>query len=281
MPSEVQLEAWPPGATPGGKRRPLGVSQRGGFLFTHRGYSGPAVLDLSHWEVTALEAASQHATGSNNSSNSSSGGGGASNSSSRQQQRGQSPSQEAAGKRSSQGQHAVPGVPVLTVNWISRSEQYWEALLTPSSSSTSSSSSGSSGTPSLPGSTRVVAALRKGGLPERLADALVASLGLGGVVLGQLRREQRGALVEGLTRWRLEVRGHEGYKKAEVTGGGVPLTQVDCRTLESRVRHQGGGAAQQLLQCPAVCWPCCCPADPDCKPLSMCTSKHIIQHHSF
>ncbi|HEV2736520.1 MAG TPA: NAD(P)/FAD-dependent oxidoreductase, partial [Longimicrobiaceae bacterium] len=26
-----------------------------------------------------------------------------------------------------------------------------------------------------------------------------------------------------------------GYKKAEVTGGGVPLSEVDPRTLESRV----------------------------------------------
>lgn len=29
--------------------------------------------------------------------------------------------------------------------------------------------------------------------------------------------------------------GHEGYKKAEVTGGGIPLTEVDCRNLESRL----------------------------------------------
>jgi hypothetical protein len=32
--------------------------------------------------------------------------------------------------------------------------------------------------------------------------------------------------------------GHEGYPKAEVTGGGVPLEQVDCRTMQSRVRQQ-------------------------------------------
>lgn len=31
--------------------------------------------------------------------------------------------------------------------------------------------------------------------------------------------------------------GHEGYPKAEVTGGGVPLEQVDCKTMESRVSH--------------------------------------------
>jgi predicted flavoprotein YhiN len=31
-------------------------AQRSGFLFTHRGYSGPSVLDLSHHAVHALEA---------------------------------------------------------------------------------------------------------------------------------------------------------------------------------------------------------------------------------
>jgi len=31
---------------------------------------------------------------------------------------------------------------------------------------------------------------------------------------------------------------HEGYPKAEVTGGGVPLEQVDCKTMESRVSYQ-------------------------------------------
>ena len=32
--------------------------------------------------------------------------------------------------------------------------------------------------------------------------------------------------------------GDEGYKKAEVTGGGVALSEVDPRTMESR-RHKG------------------------------------------
>jgi predicted Rossmann fold flavoprotein len=44
---EVTLHA--PGVEKGAKGR----STRGGFLFTHRGYSGPAVLDLSHLAVRA------------------------------------------------------------------------------------------------------------------------------------------------------------------------------------------------------------------------------------
>ena len=41
--------------------------------------------------------------------------------------------------------------------------------------------------------------------------------------------------MEALARYPLPVTGHEGYKKAEVTGGGVPLGEVNPRTLESRV----------------------------------------------
>lgn len=32
----------------------------------------------------------------------------------------------------------------------------------------------------------------------------------------------------------MQYSGHEGYKKAEVTGGGVPLNEVNCRSMESR-----------------------------------------------
>jgi predicted flavoprotein YhiN len=50
----------------------------------------------------------------------------------------------------------------------------------------------------------------------------------------ELRREERAALVEHLTTYVLPWTGDEGYKKAEVTGGGVALDEVDPRTLESR-----------------------------------------------
>ena len=51
----------------------------------------------------------------------------------------------------------------------------------------------------------------------------------------QLRRDERARLVEALARYRLPWTGDEGYKKAEVTGGGVPLGEVDPRTGESRL----------------------------------------------
>ena len=49
-----------------------------------------------------------------------------------------------------------------------------------------------------------------------------------------LKRSDRIALIDALTAYALPWSGNEGYKKAEVTGGGVALAEVDPRTLESR-----------------------------------------------
>ena len=45
-------------------------------------------------------------------------------------------------------------------------------------------------------------------------------------------------LVKTLARYPLPWTGDAGYKKAEVTGGGVALDQIDPRTMESR-HHPG------------------------------------------
>ena len=142
----------------------------GGFLFTHRGYSGPAVLDVSHVIARSrLE-----------------GNGGAR----------------------------------LTVRWTALDETAWEAVLKPEG-------------------TRTVAGALRRELPDRLADALA---GMAGVPpsrpLAQLGREERLRLVDVLVRGELPWTGDEGYKKAEVTGGGVSLAEIDPRTMESR-RHPG------------------------------------------
>ena len=41
-------------------------------------------------------------------------------------------------------------------------------------------------------------------------------------------------MIESLVRGELPWSGDEGYKKAEVTGGGVNLAEIDPRTMESR-----------------------------------------------
>ncbi len=89
------------------------------------------------------------------------------------------------------------------------------------------------------GGTRTVGGVIKRELPDRLADALIAEAGVDGATrLAQLRREDRDRLVETLTRGVLPWTGDEGYKKAEVTGGGISLKEIDSRTMESR-RHAG------------------------------------------
>jgi predicted flavoprotein YhiN len=72
-------------------------------------------------------------------------------------------------------------------------------------------------------------------LPERLADVLTTESGVGGAAMSQVPRERRTALLHGLTERDVGVTGTLGYEKAEVTAGGVPLSEVDASTLESRL----------------------------------------------
>src|SRR3954470_20316672 len=141
----------------------------GGFLFTHRGYSGPAVLDLSHLAVRSR----------------------------------------------------LAGGPLqpFFVQWTEMDSAAWDRLLRE-------------------GAGNLIGLLRRH-LPDRLAEALLADAGVDGARgLAQLRREERRRLVEALAHHRLPWTGDEGYRKAEVTGGGVALSEVDPRTLESRL-HPG------------------------------------------
>jgi predicted Rossmann fold flavoprotein len=146
------------------------ASATGGFLFTHRGYSGPSVLDVSH-VVT-------------------------------------------------RSRMEGDGDARLSVRWSPLDEAGWEAALRPEGR-------------------RTVAGVLRRELPDRLADALA---GMAGVPparpLAQLAREERLRLIDTLVRGELPWTGDEGYKKAEVTGGGVSLAEIDPRTMESR-RHPG------------------------------------------
>jgi len=145
---------------------PLGrgrATTRGGFLFTHRGYSGPSVLDLSHHAVL----------------------------SSRDQ-------------------------PIL-VQWTDADSDAWDHTLRETGA-------------------RTVASLVRRRLPTRLADTLIDEAGVhGSRALAELRRDERRRLVQNLARYPLPWTGDEGYKKAEVTGGGVALGEIDPATMESGI----------------------------------------------
>lgn len=149
----------------------------GGFLFTHRGYSGPALLDVSHVAVR----------------------------------------NRLAGRHDAQ----------LLVQWTPLDAAAWEAELAPAART-------------------VVTALRAR-LPVRLADRLLVDAAVDGrTALAQLQRADRRRLIDALSRFPLPWSGDEGYRKAEVTGGGVALEDVQPRTLESR-RVPGLFLAGELL----------------------------------
>lgn len=142
----------------------------GGFLFTHQGYSGPAVLDVSHVAVRSRTES--------------------------------------------------PAPAQLTVKWTDLGADEWETALRAQANRT------------------VTGALRAM-LPERLAAVLLTVANVDPTrSLSELRRDERRRLIETLVSGVLPWTGDEGYRKAEVTGGGVSLADVDPRTMESR-RHAG------------------------------------------
>jgi predicted Rossmann fold flavoprotein len=140
----------------------------GGFLFTHRGYSGPSVLDVSHVAVRSREGAARA---------------------------------------------------TIRVQWSSLDANAWQAALT--------------------NATGLIVTTLSRAIPQRLAAALMEEAGVpADRKASELRRHERTGLVDRLTSYELPWTGDEGYKKAEVTGGGVRLDEVDPHTLESN-RHPG------------------------------------------
>jgi predicted flavoprotein YhiN len=67
-------------------------------------------------------------------------------------------------------------------------------------------------------------------------------------VAGQLQREGRRTLLHLLTALVLPVSQHRGWHYAEVTAGGVPLHEIDYRTMQSR-RTPGLFLAGEILDC--------------------------------
>jgi predicted Rossmann fold flavoprotein len=72
-------------------------------------------------------------------------------------------------------------------------------------------------------------------LTERLAGVLLRHAGVdASTIASQLTRDGRRALVHTLTALVLPVGQHRGWNYAEVTAGGVPLQEIDFRTMQSR-----------------------------------------------
>jgi len=166
----------------------------GGFLVTHRGWSGPTALNVSH---LTRPSSSNDGTSSDSAS--------------------------PPGPPSAVQPHPPAPSPSgrggadLFVSWgnLSRAE----------------------GEKELAGGAKLVANMLKQHLPERLAARLFEEAGISADrTVAQLRKDERERLLSVLCAWPLPYTGDEGYKKAEVTGGGVALAEIVPQTMESRIR---------------------------------------------
>lgn len=73
-------------------------------------------------------------------------------------------------------------------------------------------------------------------LPASVGPVLMTAVGLDpDLTLARLTREGRRRLSAALTAWVLPVIDTRGYNYAEITAGGVPLSEIDPSTMESRV----------------------------------------------
>jgi predicted Rossmann fold flavoprotein len=83
---------------------------------------------------------------------------------------------------------------------------------------------------------RGIARVLADALPHRVAEEVAALTGLPPELpISQLTKESRKRLVHLLTELPLPVIGDRGWNYAEVTAGGVPLGEIDYRTMQSRI----------------------------------------------
>jgi len=86
-------------------------------------------------------------------------------------------------------------------------------------------------------------------LPDRLATALLTATSIDPTVrVAHLSRVQRRALVHAVTGFVLPVARARGWDFAEVTAGGVPLAEIDYRTMASR-KVAGLYLVGEMLDC--------------------------------
>jgi predicted Rossmann fold flavoprotein len=73
-------------------------------------------------------------------------------------------------------------------------------------------------------------------LPQRLSDTWLATLGLPAETpMPQVRDKDLARLAQSLAHWQLTPSGSEGWRKAEVTAGGVDTRELSSQTMESKL----------------------------------------------
>ncbi|HQQ78779.1 MAG TPA: aminoacetone oxidase family FAD-binding enzyme, partial [Thermoanaerobaculia bacterium] len=154
------------------------AGSEGGFLFTHRGWSGPAVLDVSH----IVERAAR------------------------------------ADARAEVNICFGFGEEEISANGPVRDR--WDESLRVGGGAASSLSS----------------FLRKSSsLPDRVIQLVLQEAGVADQPLARLTRDARRRLAQTLAAFPIPATGTEGYRTAEVTGGGVALDEVDPGSGRSKV----------------------------------------------
>lgn len=93
-----------------------------------------------------------------------------------------------------------------------------------------------------------------GTIHKRLAYAVLKSAGLQPLskAVSDLSNGELHRLSETLKAWRFVVTGTQGWDAAQVTGGGIPLQEIDSRTMESR-RTPGLYLAGEILDVTGDC----------------------------
>jgi predicted Rossmann fold flavoprotein len=153
-----------------GNKRGVLAEQRGSFLFTHFGLSGPAVLDVSR-AVTS---------------------------------------------------HLAPQSLQLLCDFLpgTRLEMIDERLREECA---------------IEGKRQALGALSRL-IPRRLAESFFQQLGLSAELRGaELSKRDRARMVQLVKQCRINLSGALGYKKAEVTAGGVALIEIDSKTMQSKL----------------------------------------------
>jgi predicted Rossmann fold flavoprotein len=172
------------------------ASSSGGFLFTHKGWSGPAILDVSHVvERATLAGASAEVRVCFGFG---------------EEERGREGSMNGP-------ERGVSG------SLAGDAAAKWDAALRGAGRTGGS------------GSLFLLPFLRKTLLPDRLASLILEVARVPDVSISRLSRDARLRVVETLTAFPLPVSGTEGYRTAEVTGGGVALEEVDAGSGRSRL----------------------------------------------
>jgi predicted Rossmann fold flavoprotein len=73
-------------------------------------------------------------------------------------------------------------------------------------------------------------------IPKRLAEAILVQAEVpADCRVAELSKQRRNRLLQLLKRLPIPMRGSQGFKKAEVTAGGVELREVDSKTMQSKL----------------------------------------------